>query len=79
MKFSMKNRAYVVAFLAVFVAAGCHPGGDPGDPDVGAKPGRPAATLEQPVGRPGTPNGPALKPPPPKDPYGGRTGAAAGQ
>jgi len=78
MKFPMKNRAFAAAIFSFVVAAGCSPGGDPGDPNVGAAPGPPASSLGM-QSRPGTPGGPALKAPPPADPYGGRSGAAAGR
>jgi hypothetical protein len=76
MMISTKKRAFAAAVLVSLFLGGCHPGGDPGDPNVGANPGPIVSSI--PGGRPGTPGGPELKPPPPKDPYGGRSGAAAG-
>lgn len=79
MKFSMKNCTFFAAILSLYVVAGCNAGGEPGDPNVGAAPGPPAANQGGQTPRPGMPGGPELKAPTPKDPLNGRTGAAAGQ
>ena len=79
MERATKHLGLAVSLVAALVASGCHPGGETGDPNVGAASGTPAAALGNPASRPGTPGGPALKGPPAKDPMGGRSGAAAGR
>lgn len=72
----MKIRALVAVLLATLAAAGCHPGGETGDPSVNSNPAPPESSAGK---LPGEPGGPKLRGSAPRDPMAGRTGAAAGQ
>lgn len=77
----MKIRMAILCLLTGLFLAACAPETEKGDPNVGAAPGEPAANQANQQARPGTAGGPALGGPggPARDPYGGRSGAAAGQ